>query len=310
MNKQQQIEAKSKKPIEVGDYVSVLVPYIVKITRFEGRGEKKVEIQEDVNTTFKFEGRVIDILEGKFKITATSISIPHELNNVIPHGREIMKYEWVLVDHEYVSPTFYECGSNPFAKEKHRISFYNQDLASILSKMGYGRYDDDFLETRKDNFDWCRVNFNPYVIDKNGVKQFYQRDLVWTLEQKQLLIDSIYNGIEIGKFLFRYNAWSRMEKEKEETGEEHSWDCVDGKQRLLSILEFLQNKYPDSLGNYWDDLSDIAKRRFLNYHNLSYGELSESATDEDVIENFLTLNFTGTPMSKEHIEYVKSFSMN
>jgi hypothetical protein len=100
-----------------------------------------------------------------------------------------------------------------------------------------------------------------------------------------------------------------MEREFKETGERHSWDCVDGKQRFFAILEFLQNKYPDSHGNYWNDLSPKAQRRFLDFANLSYGELGENATDEDVIDNFLTLNFTGVPMSREHIEYVKSFNM-
>ena len=188
------------------------------------------------------------------------------------------------------------------------ISFYNQDLWQILFKAGYGKRTDDFSQIETDN-GYGRVNFNPFVIDANGNRQYYQRDLVWTLEQKQLLIDSIYQGIEIGKFLFRYNAWERMKQEEKETGVSHSWDCVDGKQRFFAILDFLQNKFPDSYGNYWSDLSADAHRRFLNYPNLSYGELPESATDEDVIDNFLTLNFTGTPMSKEHIEYVKSFNM-
>jgi hypothetical protein len=58
-----------------------------------------------------------------------------------------------------------------------------------------------------------------------------------------------------------------------------------------------------------DDLSGNAQRRFFNYSNLSLGELSESATDEDVIDNFLTLNFTGVPMSQNHIEYIKSIKM-
>jgi hypothetical protein len=309
MNKQQQIEAKATKPIEVGDYVKVTVPYTRKVTRTEGRGKKKVTIEENVDQTFQMEGRVIEVLDSAYKISASSISIPYELKDTLPSGYEKRYEQWVLAKAEYVKPTFHDCGSNPFTKEKRRISFFNQDLMSILSKMGYGRRSNDYSEMDNEEKEWSKVNFNPYVIDKNGNKQFYQRDLVWTQEQKQLLIDSIYNGIEIGKFLFRYNSWTRMEQEKKETGEQHSWDCVDGKQRLFAILEFLQNKYPDSYGNYWDDLSGIAQRRFLNYQNLSYGELPESATDEDVIENFLTLNFTGVPMSKEHIEYVKSFNM-
>ncbi len=309
MNKEQQIEAKKAKPIEIGDYVSVSVSYTKKVVRTEGRGKKKTIIEEYVDHTFKVEGKVIEVIDNLFQISIHSVSIPHELNATLPSGYGNKTEKWILARPEFVSPTFYECGSNPFAKEKHRINFYNQELSSILFKAGYGRRGEDFSKMENEDRGWSKVNFNPYVIDKNGNKQFYQRDLVWTQEQKQLLIDSIYNGIEIGKFLFRYNSWSRMEKELKETGDYHSWDCVDGKQRFFAILEFLQNKYPDSHGNYWDDLSAEAQRRFLSFANLSYGELSENATDNDVIENFLTLNFTGVPMSKEHIDYVKGFAM-
>jgi hypothetical protein len=37
--------------------------------------------------------------------------------------------------------------------------------------------------------------------------------------------------------------------------------------------------------------------------------MGEDATDEDVVDNFLTLNHTGVPMSPEHIEYVKAINM-
>jgi len=309
MNKQQQIEVKKAKPIEVGDYVSISAPYSKKETRTEGKGKKKITIEEYVDNTFTVEGTVIELIDGSCKVLINSVSVPYELNNTLPSGYDSRSEKWVLAKPEFVSPTFYDCGSNPFAKEKHRITFYNQELGSILFKAGYGRRSDDFSKMDNEDRDWSKVNFNPFVIDKNGNKQFYQRGLVWTQEQKQLLIDSIYNGIEIGKFLFRYNSWSRMEREFKETGERHSWDCVDGKQRFFAILEFLQNKYPDSHGNYWNDLSPKAQRRFLDFANLSYGELGENATDEDVIDNFLTLNFTGVPMSREHIEYVKSFNM-
>jgi hypothetical protein len=309
MTKQEQIEAKRIKPIEVGDYVLIQIPYTRTETKTEGRGKKKTTTQVEINEVFNFEGTVIAIIDGSYKVRNYSTRIPYEIKDVLASGYDHRSEGWVLANPEYVSPTFYDCGSKPFAKEKHRISFYNQELASILFKAGYGRRSDDFSKMENEDRDWAKVNFNPYVIDKNGNKQFYQRDLVWTQEQKQLLIDSIYNGIEIGKFLFRYNSWSRMQKEKTETGEMHSWDCVDGKQRFFAILEFLQNKYPDSYGNYWNDLSPNSHRRFLDFANLSYGELGENATDEDVIDNFLTLNFTGVPMSKEHIEYVRSFNM-
>ena len=56
-----------------------------------------------------------------------------------------------------------------------------------------------------------------------------------------------------------------------------SYDCVGGKQRLLSIMEFLQNKYPDLYGN-WERSIKIAQDRFLDYGKLTCGILNEKYT--------------------------------
>jgi len=330
--KAEQIEAKRKKPIEVGDYVSIKVPYEETETITEGRGKKKTSKEVIKDVVFHTQGRVEEIYSdlkknnfdfGKkdlkgivYKISMSSVSVPHELNDILPTKYDGRSNKSVFSEAKYVHITFGECGANPFAKERRRISFYNQDISSLLFKACYGRSNDNSYEEPEyrngkyeDGTTHGGVNFNPYIIDANGERQYYQRDLVWTLEQKQLLIDSIYNGIEIGKFLFRYLGWTRLDKERKETGHGHHFDCVDGKQRFFAILHFVQGKFPDSHGNYWKDLSPEAWGRFLHYANLSYGEMPEDATDNDVVENFLTLNFTGTPMSKEHIQFVQSFNM-
>jgi uncharacterized protein with ParB-like and HNH nuclease domain len=38
----------------------------------------------------------------------------------------------------------------------------------------------------------AELNWNPFVYNKNGEKERYQRDFVWKLKDKQTLIDSIY----------------------------------------------------------------------------------------------------------------------
>ena len=37
-------------------------------------------------------------------------------------------------------------------------------------------------------------------------------------------------------------------------------DLVDGKQRLNAIVDFVQDKYTDSFGNYYSDLSEKYKQ--------------------------------------------------
>ena len=58
-------------------------------------------------------------------------------------------------------------------------------------------------------------------------------------------------------------------------------------------------------GNYFDDLSKNAKSKFSNHQLFSYSELPEGTTDEEVLRQFLRLNFAGVPQSREHINFVK-----
>lgn len=313
-NKQEQIEAKKVKPIEIGDRVKITIPYQITESKIIGKGKNKTTESIKIDKEFITEGTVNSIEDTIYKVSLGSISVPFEIKDKL---KEYYKgySKFGIVDKKYLSPTFDECGSNPFKKETFRVDFYNQDIGSILFKACYAKRSESFEKpdyrdstTKDGKTTYGGVNFNPFVIDKDGNKQFYQRDLVWTLEQKQLLIDSIYNGIEIGKFLFRYRSWKHIEDGMKNDGHGFSWDCVDGKQRFHAILHFVQNKFPDSYGNYWNDLNENAQRKILGYNKLSYGEMGETAKDSDVIETFLTMNFTGVPQSKEHLEFVKSIN--
>ena len=57
---------------------------------------------------------------------------------------------------------------------------------------------------------------------------------------------------------------------------------------------------------YFGDLSAMPKKVFADSTCFTFGIMRERSTDEDVINSFLNVNFTGTPMSREHIEYVRS----
>lgn len=316
MTKQEQIKARLIKPIEVGDYLNITIPYTTQETVVTGRGKTKAYSQRTVEHEFSKDGTLLAIDGDLFTLGANSHSIPSELKGIISdlYIKNTQYDRTITVDRKYAKPTFYDCGAQPFAKEKHRISFFNQDISALLLKASYGRISNNYAEPEYKTFNgdtitYGGVNFNPFVTDAKGDKHYYQRGLIWDLRENQLLIESIYQGIEIGKFLFRYLAWGKLEKDAKSIGHGYSFDCVDGKQRFNAILTFIQNKFPDLNGNYWDDLAPRAQDRFLNYANLSYGELPESATDNDVLDNFLTLNHSGRPMSEEHIAFVRSINL-
>lgn len=302
MTKQEQITAKLSKPFEVGDIVNLVYPYVVTETTVKGKGKNKETVQITKNKTFSSIGKILAIVGDKITITNNnSSSLPYNDNNIV---KSYGDNNAITADKKFFEQNIDKCGSNPFSPEKNNINFYNQDISTLLFKAGFGRK----AETLQDE-DYNKINFNPHILDKDGSIIYYQRDLVWSLSEKQLLIDSIYSNIEIGKFLMRYNSWERMKVHEAEHGVMFGLDCIDGKQRYNTIIEFVLGKFQDSHGNFWGDLSSEAHSRFLNYRNLSYGEMGEMVSDTEVIENFLTLNFTGVPMSKDHIDFVKNIKL-
>ena len=72
----------------------------------------------------------------------------------------------------------------------------------------------------------------------------YQRGYVWTLEDKQKLIQSIFNRADIGKFVFI----------EDENYREYRLEVIDGKQRLRAILD------------YYEAVSNSMARRTTNFH--------------------------------------------
>jgi hypothetical protein len=194
---------------------------------------------------------------------------------------------------------------NPFQQHNTYIKSVAFTLDSILHKLDlspkYSKRDEPY-QINGLNVGEC--NFNPFVII-NGVKQYYQRPLVWSLEDKQNLIESIYHGIGCGTIIIKINDWNYLEK-LATSGETELYfnDVVDGKQRLNAIAEFVNNKFSDKNGNYYREFSERAKHLFLDHQLFSYGEIT-NIDDEDVLKQFLKVNFAGVPQSLEHIEYVK-----
>jgi hypothetical protein len=190
-------------------------------------------------------------------------------------------------------------GADPFDDSFDRIQSINFTLESILHQL--------FKEDRCDieGTPIKASSDNPFVF-VDGEKKYYQRPLCWTLKDKQLLLESIYNNVDCGKIVVRNRGWKELKKLQKE-GHELAWkDIVDGKQKLNAIKTFMENEYPDLNGHYYEDLSDQAQRRLTNHQLLSYSELPENTKEEDVLRQFLRLNFAGVVQSEEHLNYIKS----
>ena len=219
-----------------------------------------------------------------------------------------------LVAKENCSKDTYRVGANPFAEKQwmQRIRTFNMTLESILIKLLKPYFDEnEIYDTTKSGkkFKISKLNWNPFILNKYGNKEYYQRDFCWSVKDKQLLIDSIYNQINCGQIIVRKRSWEHMTEEAENGIDEvFEFDIVDGKQRLNAIWGFMNNEFPDSHGNYWNDLSDYARCQFEDSDCITFAEMEEQTTDKDVIKAFLGVNFTGVPMSKEHIDYIREIN--
>lgn len=197
-------------------------------------------------------------------------------------------------------------GLDPFARENYfkKITFLNYSLESVLNTAGF-----DYRYGKPKDSDIPELDWNPYVLNKEGEKIHYQRGFVWSLKDKQLLIETIYNFGNIGSFIFRRNNATEIFRKHDKGLETRAFhDIIDGKQRLNAIIGFVMNEFPDLSGRYFDDFSDTSQRSFFNYSAMSTG-LVENVSDDEVLKIFLRVNFTGVQMSQEHIDFVKQINL-
>ena len=97
-----------------------------------------------------------------------------------------------------------------------------------------------------------------YMEDKLYVNRRYQRKLVWTLNEKQKLIESI---------LKRYPIPAILIAERDEAA--GTYEIIDGLQRLQAIMSFLETSFP------------MLDEKFFN---LQYFPTAKSRADEGVFE--------------------------
>jgi hypothetical protein len=153
-------------------------------------------------------------------------------------------------------------------EEKYRIRQYNSGIDSLLH-MVYASH--------------AGVDFNAE----------YQREHVWSIDDKVALVESIFNNIDIGKFVFVQLHESTPDK---------YYQIVDGKQRLTAICEFYEDRFPYK-GVFFSELSFHDKYRFTN-HSIAYG-LLEDPSQEAIYSTFIKMNTCGKPMDYKHIDKVK-----
>ena len=177
-------------------------------------------------------------------------------------------------------------GKPYFAKLKEHSIFDDLHITEITSDINGMLYE----------FAAGSYDFNPV----------YQRNLVWTTEKKQAFIKKLIIGdIDLCPTLI-------MLPFKEGR---HEFEVLDGKQRMMAVIQFIQGQFPVE-GFYYKDLSSGDVSRLMNspfkYKQVKYYDkngLSEMSLEQKV-ELFLQINEYGQKVSDEHLAKIKEEYIN
>lgn len=128
----------------------------------------------------------------------------------------------------------------------------------------------------------------------NGVtdKPEYQRQYAWSMDDKLRYLESLFEGRELGRFIFVRYGYPRGE------------ELFDGKQRISVLMDLIASRLPYK-GVYWHQLSvrdrNIIEGRSVQYATLNGSELSHA----DLLQIFLDVNAAGVPQTEEHLAAVR-----
>jgi len=117
----------------------------------------------------------------------------------------------------------------------------------------------------------------------------WQRQEVWSTDQKTRFIEGIFLGLGTGYYVINGQDWSADGKSLPMSG----W-LLDGQQRLSSIRDFLMNALPIFDGIVYSDLDrPTAIKRFLR-HSFPCFEIDYTSNEHKLKDLYERLNFGGT----------------
>jgi hypothetical protein len=162
-------------------------------------------------------------------------------------------------------------------------NYENKININISSEYKYNQQQISYTFYRiKELFDNKKLHLNPE----------YQRDVVWSIDKMMSLIESIIHGYYYPPIILNLTNGN--------------YNCIDGKQRITSILKFLNNEIYYSLNDkeiYFNDFDEQSKESFLNrqFQTCLYQDL-----DYDIELEIFRRVQKGEPMSK--MEIMRSYN--
>lgn len=121
----------------------------------------------------------------------------------------------------------------------------------------------------------------------------WQRDHVWTIEQRELFVGHLLSGGMVPHLIVREPNWG---------GTLGKYQIVDGKQRLTSLLMWLRGEIVADIGGRRIHIDDTDKR-FSMSHTIR-ADFVRVKRESEIMLLYLRLNSGGTPHTREQLDRV------
>lgn len=131
-----------------------------------------------------------------------------------------------------------------------------------------------------------------------------QRPLIWTLEQKQAFVFTILRNQKLNPIVV-------VQVKGHENEGNYQFKVIDGKQRLTTLFDYLDNGFSIEINGdyyYYSDLPVDCQRQITGYYliwDVHYHYEDDPIADQTLIDIFEEVNFLGTSQDIEHLNSLK-----
>ncbi|MDD5010927.1 MAG: DUF262 domain-containing protein [Phycisphaerae bacterium] len=153
--------------------------------------------------------------------------------------------------------------------------------------------------------------YQNYLLGKYSFDPPYQRKSVWTEEKQSFLIDTVLKNFPMPPIFLH-------QKIDDKTGQT-TYDVIDGKQRLSSIIAFIENEIPvtnehdeenEVAGKYFNELDAAQlkeyKQLFWRYNlTIEYVDTVDKALIDGIFDR---LNRNGEPLTGQELRHANYYN--
>lgn len=184
---------------------------------------------------------------------------------------------------------------NPFPKRIFSAWYWWDTIPEGTTSRDFQGY--EFSNRNHVHTNYSQTSFE-HLLTRGCLQEFqdnpdYQREYVWSEKDKESFLDSVFRGLDLGKFVLVSYDWPN-----------NLTEVLDGKQRINCATDFLLGRIKFK-GKYWWQISWRDRHEFES-RLIQYVELNGNKTTRaQRLRLFLEVNASGVPQTEEHLAKVR-----